>query len=219
MDLKKAFDLVPYNTLWSTLQHQGMGGKVLTSLQSMYAADKACVLTRDGPTGLFDCSIGLKQCCPASPLLFSLYLDELEALPQASEEIDCPRIAEILLAILLFADDIALFSYSHRGLQRQLDILYAFCTDWQLTVNVAQTKALEFEAHKNAMPPLLYAGNAIEQVDILKYLGVQMHGTKGLTPVMEYLCKAAKRAMFGLQRRCQQLRMTPPSNANCLTLW
>ena len=87
-----------------------MGGKVLTSLQSMYAADKACVLTHDGPTGLFDCSIGVKQGCPASPLLFSLYLDELEALLEASEEIDCPLIAEILLAILLFADDIALFS-------------------------------------------------------------------------------------------------------------
>ena len=123
---------------------------------------------------------------------------------------DCPRIAEILLAILLFADDIALFSYSHRGLQRQLDILYAFCTDRQLTVNVAKTKALVFEARKNVMPPLLYAGNAIA-VDIFKYLGVQMHGTKGLTPAMEYLCKAAKRAMFGLQRRCQQLRIHDPT--------
>ena len=104
----------------------------------------------------------------------------------ASEEIDCPRIAEILLAILLFADDIALFSYSHRGSQRQLDILYAFRTNRQLTVNVAKTKALVFEARKNVMPPLIYAGNAIEQVDIFKYLGVQMHGTKGLTPAMEY---------------------------------
>ena len=120
-------------------------------------------------------------------------------------------IAEILLAILLFADDIALFSYSHRGLQRQLDILYAFCTDRQQTVNVAKTKALVFEARKNFMPPLLYAGNAIEQVDIFKYLGVQMHGTKGLTPAMEYLCKASKRAMFGLQQRCEQLRIHDPA--------
>ncbi|KAK9847742.1 hypothetical protein WJX84_010424 [Apatococcus fuscideae] len=41
------------------------------------------------------------QCCPASPLLFSLYLDELEALLEASEEIDCPRIAEIAEAEVL----------------------------------------------------------------------------------------------------------------------
>ena len=92
-----------------------MGGKVLTSLQCIYAADKACVLTRNGPTGLFDCSIGVKQGSPASPLLLSLYLDELEALLEASKEIDCPRIAEILLAILLFADDIALFPIHQRS--------------------------------------------------------------------------------------------------------
>ena len=61
-------------------------GMIISSDQ--YAADKPCVLTRDGPTGLFDCSIGVKQGCPASPLLFSLYLDELEALIEASEEID-----------------------------------------------------------------------------------------------------------------------------------
>ena len=76
---------------------------------------------------------------------------------------------------------------------------------------MAKTKALVFEARKNAMPTLLYAGNAIEQVDIFKYLGVQMHGTKGLTPAMENLRKAAKRAMFGLQRRCQQLRIHDPT--------
>ena len=85
----------------------------LTSLQSVYAADKACVFTGEGPSDLFECSV-------VSPLLFSLYLDELESLlEEASEETDCPRLAEILIAILLFADDIALFSYSQKGLQRQ----------------------------------------------------------------------------------------------------
>ena len=59
--------------------------------------------------------------------------------------------------------------------------------------------------------PLLYAGNAIEQVDTFKYLGVQMHGTKGLIPAMEYLCKAAKRAMFGQHRRCQQFKIHDPT--------
>ena len=92
---------------------------------------KLVFLTCDGPTGLFDCSIRVKQGCPASPLLFSLYLDQPEALLEASEEIDCPRIAEVLLAILLFADDIALFSYSHSGLQRSL----TFSTPFAQTVS------------------------------------------------------------------------------------
>ena len=99
---------------------------------------------------LFECSIGVKQGCPISPLLFSLYLDELETLlEEASEETDCPRLAELLIAILLFADDIALFSYSSKGLQRQLDILQSFCAERGLKVNVQKTKTMVFEHQKS----------------------------------------------------------------------
>ena len=40
---KKAFDLVSRDILWNVLKRRGMPARVLTSLQSMYAADKACV--------------------------------------------------------------------------------------------------------------------------------------------------------------------------------
>ena len=192
VDFKKAFDLVPRQTLWSILEQRGMKGKVLSSLQTMYAADKACVLTRDGPTDLFDCSIGVKQGCPASPLLFGLYLEELETLLESCHEIDAPRIAELVLAILLFADDIALFSYSVTGLQKQLDILEAFCAARGLTVNVKKTKTLVFEHRKSATPAFGYAGDPIEQVDEFKYLGILMHGTKGLSPAIQFLVQSSQ---------------------------
>ena len=166
VDFKKAFDLVPRDALWNVLKRRGMSGRVLASLQSMYAADKACVFTSEGLSNLFDCSIGVKQGCPLSPLLFSLYLDELESLlEEASDEIDCPHLAEILIAILLFADDIALFSYSHKGLQRHLDILEAFCSARGLKVNVQKTKTMVFEHQRSHTLPFSYAGNDIEQVE------------------------------------------------------
>ena len=102
---------------------------------------------------MFECNIEVKQGCPASPLLFSLYLDELETLLEdASEHIDCPRLAQLLIAILMFADDIALFSYSPRvlqgprGLQQQLNILQEFCTARGLKVRERERISLVHSA-------------------------------------------------------------------------
>ena len=87
-----AFDLVLRQTLWKVLEQRGMTGKVLTSLQSMHAADKACVLTHQGPTDLFDCNIGVKQGCPASPLLLVCILMSLR---------DCWKMPQTLMPHVL----------------------------------------------------------------------------------------------------------------------
>ena len=96
------------------------------------------------------------------------------------------------------------------GLQKQLDILAAFCAARGLTVKVQRTKTLVFEHRMSATPAFLYAGGSIEQVDEFKYLSILMHGTRGLSPAIEFLCKAASTAMFGLYRRCQQLSIRDP---------
>ena len=108
----------------------------------------------------------MKQGCSISPLLFSLYLDELGTLlEEAPEETNCPRLADFSIVILLFADDIALFSFSSKGLQHQLDILQAFCAEGGLKVNVQKTKPMVFEHQKSQTPAFTYAGNDIEQVE------------------------------------------------------
>ena len=66
-------------------------------------------------------------------------------------------LSELLIAILLFADDIALFSYTTKGLQRQLDILHAFCPDKGSKVNVQKTKTMVFEHQKSQVPPFTHA--------------------------------------------------------------
>ncbi len=77
---------------------------------------KHVCLPKDGPTELFEHGVRVKQGCPASPLLFTLYLDELEKLlEEAAADVDCPMVTEDLLAILLLADDIAIFPYSASG--------------------------------------------------------------------------------------------------------
>ncbi len=94
---------------------------------------------------------------------------------EASLGIDVPCLADILLAILLFADDIALFSCPAAGLYRQLNMLTEFCAARGLPVNVKKTEIFVFEHCKSTRPAFHYQGDDIEQ---LKYLGMLMHGTK-----------------------------------------
>ena len=91
-----------------------------------------------------------------------------------------------------------------------MDILQAFCAERGLKVNVQKTKTMVFEHQKSQTTAFTYAGNDIEQVENFKYLGMIMAYTRTLTPAIDHLCKAATRAMFDLQRRCQQLHLHDP---------
>ena len=211
VDFKKAFDSVPRQKLWSVLSNLGIQGDILACLQSMYVQDEACVLSQEGLTDAFKCTIGVKQGCPASPLLFGLYIDEIEAmLKAAAPSIDAPTLGLMTVAILLFADDIALFSYSPQGLQAQLDILQAFCRQRGLTVNIAKTKVLVFEHKRSNSPEFTYEGQVIQQVELFKYLGITFHSTRGLSCAIEHLCNSAKKAIYGLYGRCHELHLHDP---------
>ena len=92
-----------------------------------------------------DCTIGLKQGCLASRILFSFFIDELESVMNNSDLSGIqlhPDITQILL--LMFADDLALLSDTVVGLQRQLNIIYEFCDKNKLKVNEAKTKVVVY---------------------------------------------------------------------------
>ena len=211
VDFKKAFDSVPRDSLWQVLADMGVTGDILECLKSIYDKDEACVLTGEGLTDSFRCTIGVKQGCPASPLLFGLYIDKIEQLLRdAKDDIDAPMLLQCVVAILLFADDIALFSYTHHGLQSQLNILQSFCDKRGLTVNVKKTKVVVFEGKQSQSPTFTYAGAEIEQVEEFKYLGICFHATRGLSCAIEYLCNSARKAMFAVLGRCHELHIQQP---------
>jgi len=54
-----------------------------------------------------------------------------------------PDITEIF--ILMFAEDVALIPDTVIGLQRQLNTLVEFCTEYELDVNVNTTKVVVFK--------------------------------------------------------------------------
>jgi hypothetical protein len=147
VDFKKAFDIVPREKLWRVLEGIGVGGRFLACLRSMYSQDQACIShPTEGFSSTFPCTIGVKQGCPLSPLVFGLYIDALESRITMLAGDDGPNLVGTTVKLLLYADDLVLMSKSLRGLQKQLDELSAFCKERDLTVNVKRPRSLSLGA-------------------------------------------------------------------------
>ena len=78
IDYKKAFDSVQRGLLWGKLLNSGVNGKVLHVIRDMYAKAKSCVKTRHGLSQFFVSNVGLRQGKNLSPVLFSLFLNDMK---------------------------------------------------------------------------------------------------------------------------------------------
>jgi hypothetical protein len=61
------------------------------------------------------------------------------------------------------------------------------------------------------VPGFQYEGEAIEQLNFFKYLGVELHGTKSMQVVIQQLAMSGKKAVFALRRKCAKLRIFDPT--------
>jgi len=111
VDFRKAFDTVPRDLLWQVLAEMGIVGRFMQCLQSMYNQDNVRVMhPTEGLSTHISCGIGVKQGCPLSPLLFGLYLDGLEKHLDALDGDNPPQLTDIVVKLLLYANDLALMS-------------------------------------------------------------------------------------------------------------
>ena len=79
VDFSKAFDSVNRQKLWGVLEKNGLCGKMLNSIKSMYAYVRCAVrVDKFHITDFFQCPYGVKQGCILSPLLFTLFVSELD---------------------------------------------------------------------------------------------------------------------------------------------
>ena len=143
VDLTKAFDYVVRENLWYKLIKFGLRGKVLNIIKSMYLSVKSRVKHCNKLGNEFYCSLGVRQGECLSPLLFSLFLNDIEEhfIQSGREGLD---INMFKMFLLLYADDIVIFANSAEELQHSLDSVGDYCRKWKLKVNVKRTKVIVF---------------------------------------------------------------------------
>ena len=121
----KAFDSVQRVMLWYKLYHIGVRCKLLQVIKSMYLNVTTCVQV-DG-FNYFTNELGLIQGEVLSPILFSLYVNDCEMAFINSTCSSIPlELKDLNLFLLMYADDVVIFSESISGLQNMLDTLYEY---------------------------------------------------------------------------------------------
>ena len=167
---------------------------MLNIIKDLYSGTNGHVTVGEFMSDNFKISLGVKQGDPPSPFFFNIYMDEL-CTNLLETETEAPIINDNKVPCLFWADDLLLISKSKQGLQKQIQIVDQYCSDWKHTLNVEKTKTVIFNRAGATLKKeqIQYRGKNIKTVKHFKYLGILLDSNgKFQTAINELTKKAAK---------------------------
>ena len=113
VDFSKAFDSVPRDILLTKLKKHDINGKVFDIIKTIYTKDEACVKFGDKFSLPFRTTRGVRQGCVLSPLLFNIFLADIQ--PIFDKCGSNPELNGQEMSCLIWADDILILSETEEG--------------------------------------------------------------------------------------------------------
>jgi len=176
IDASKAFDKVNRYLLWLILIKK-IGFELTNVLMAYYDISQAYVSNKEEFSDIFRTTIGVKQGGPLSPRLFSIYIQDLEVVID-STNIGI-KVGDMVINLLLYADDILLISETKRDMQHLIDIVEEFGQLREIKFNPNKTNYIAINEYTNIRSAkyindnrfIRMGGEIIDVVSSLKYLG------------------------------------------------
>ena len=143
LDLLAAYDNVQRPWLWDHLQNIGTPQHLLQTVMAMYRGGVYTLIDGDKISGEVAPDKGLKQGCPLSPLLYSLFTNDLARFLSA----ECGAMTAVehtKVPNCDYADDIVFMTNSPTHLHSQLDRFHRYTQRKGLELNTDKTKTMAF---------------------------------------------------------------------------
>ena len=216
IDFSKAFDSVWRVGLWQKLINSHINGKFLTVIKNLYHNIKSCVTVNNERSPFFESYCGVRQGENLSPVLFSLFLNDLEVYLEHKNNAgididvrndDIDAFVYIKILTLLYADDTVLIAQDPASLQKCLNDFYDYCLKWKLKINHDKSKIIVFGSSKHIDTGFNLGPNSLEIIDHYKYLGVYFSKSGSFLYARKHTAAQARKAMHLLYMRINNLHL------------
>ena len=227
LDASKPFDKVNHSLLFAKMIKYKVPVIYIRLLQYWYSNQSMCAKWGSQVSTSFSVSNGIWQGGVMSPLLFSLYMNQL-SFELNSLDIGCMT-GSTCVNNLMHADGIYCLAPSVKGLQKLVNKCCMYADDHNITFNSSKTKAMWFKTdflHLNFVPRILMYNATVECVLKVKYLGIILNCNRkdddGISRQLRYtlrskfsFCSSTVRnclfytfcsAMYGLNLWCFYLK-------------
>ena len=160
----------------------------------MYEKTKYSIKIQNGHLDPIDSSLGLRQGCPLSPILFNLYIEDIKGILDNS--CDPISLQDETINHFLYADDLVVISHTAKGLQTSLDKLAHYAVNKQLTINTKKSKTMIFNITGKYIKEEFNINNkTLEPVNAFCYLGFELKSSGTVKHAMNTLHGKAKKAL------------------------
>ena len=165
IDFKKAFDRVWHDGLWHPLRSFGIEEGLVQIMKSLYSSASSAVLLNNNVSNYFRTTVGVRQGCLLSPILFNLYLGH-----NFKSTIS---IGGRIISNLRCADDIDPMGGNNDELQELTDRLSNSAREYGMEISSKKSKVM-VNSGDNTTVQITMNGQQLEEVVAFKYLGATL---------------------------------------------
>ena len=182
----------------------------------MYANNQMFVKLSSGLTQPFNTTVGVKQGCVLSPMIFNLFINDLP--DHFDDQCDPLTLGDRKVQSLMFADDVMLLSQSASGLRRAINITVDYFTNINLSVNFDKTQVMIFNSRgllldKDPQHKFHAGGHLLKVVAEYTYLGIKLTPSGSPSPGSEELFLKARRSWFSISNLIYRHKRMPTDKA------